>query len=438
MPEARRGKDFSQELAERGWYHSFELPDGTTIEGYNKIDTLRRRWSRFPVPESLAGKRLLDIGAWDGWFSFEAERRGAAVTAIDCVEIPNFLEIRRRLGSQVEYRLLDFYELPTAGLAAFDYVFCLGVLYHLKHPLLALEIVCALTLDTAVVESFTIDSDNWQEHVSDVPVMEFYETDELGNQLDNWIGPSVSCLMAMCRAAGFARVELLQTLGYHASVGCHRKWEPVPEAPTRRPPELTDVVNSRSFGVNFNTRKEEYVTCWFRMAENAVTRGELRLEIGPFGVPALYVRPDGEGMWMANFRLPPGIGAGWQPVRLRFADSDFAASVARIAVDMPVKVERLRADGLCDGVTWKKGEVSLEAGGALTCWVEGLPENADRANVTVWLDDLKVAPCFVGEPDDKGMRQVNALLPPALEKGERVCVLECGGMRSDGVPVNVV
>ena len=63
MHEPRRGKDFSQELAEKGWYHSFELPDGTQIEGYNRIETLRSRYARFPIPADLTGKRVLDIGA---------------------------------------------------------------------------------------------------------------------------------------------------------------------------------------------------------------------------------------------------------------------------------------------------------------------------------------------------------------------------------------
>src|SRR5581483_1834048 len=135
---SRRGRDFSQELAEKGWYHSFELPDGTRIEGHNTLDILRKRWARFPLPGDLGGRRVLDVGAWDGWFSFEAERRGAEVTAIDCVE------------------------LPEAGLGRFDFVFFLGVLYHLKHPLLALETVCALTTDTAIVESFVTDAETWR------------------------------------------------------------------------------------------------------------------------------------------------------------------------------------------------------------------------------------------------------------------------------------
>ena len=187
--------------------------------------------------------------------SFEAERHGAEVTSIDCVEVANFLEIQKRLGSRASYRILDFYELPEAGLGVFDVVFCLGILYHLKHPLLALEIVCGLTRETAIVESFVIDAATWQDHRDEVPIMEFYETDELGNQLDNWIGPSVSCLMAMCRAAGFARVEFLHTTGDARGGGSHRKWEAIPAEAKGAAPELLAVSNTRTSGVNFCTRE---------------------------------------------------------------------------------------------------------------------------------------------------------------------------------------
>ncbi len=438
MHESRRGKDFSQELAEKGWYHSFELPDGTQIEGWNKIDMLRGRYERFPIPPDLTGRRVLDIGAWDGWFSFEAERHGAGVTAIDCVEVPNFLEIQKKLASRASYRILDFYEMPDAGLGAFDFVFCLGILYHLKHPLLALEIVCGLTTDTAIVESFVTDPGTWQEHQDEVPTMEFYETDELGNQLDNWIGPSVSCLMAMCRAAGFARVEFLHTTGYHAGVACYRKWEPIPAEAQRTAPELLAVSNARTFGVNFNTRKEEYISCWFRTAEPTVVRGQLRLEVGDFGVPALYVRPDEGGKWMANFRLPPGLASGWSPVRLRFADSAFGNTTLRIAVDQPLRVERIVLKGLYDGVSWKAGEVKLSGGGFLSCWVTGLPENSDRANVAVYLGETKLTVQYVGETDQEGMRQVNAAVPVETRQGEHTCRVECGGVSTAPRRLNVV
>ena len=440
MHEPRRGVDFSRELAEKckGWYHSFELPDGTRIEGFNEIDWLRKRYARFRIPADLTGKRVLDIGAWDGWFSFEAERRGAAVTAIDCVEVANFLEIRKKLASRVSYRILDFYELPKAGLGAFDFVFCLGILYHLKHPLLALEIVCALTTDTAIVESFVIDGGTWQDHQDEVPTMEFYETDELGNQLDNWIGPTVSCLMAMCRAAGFARVEFLHTTGLHAGVACHRQWEPIPAEAKSAAPELLTVANSRTFGINFSTRKEEYISCWFRTTQASVTRGELRLEVGDFGVPALYVKPDENGSWMANFRLPPGLGSGWSAVRLRLADSAFGNTTLRIAVDLPLRAERLVLRGACDGTTWNAHEAKASDGGFISCWVRGLPENADRANIGVYLGEKKLRAEYVSEPDPEGMRQINAALPADLAKGREACRVECAGVSTDTWVLNVV
>ena len=159
----------------------------------------------------------------------------------------------------------------------------------MKHPLLALEIVCALTSDTAIVESFVTDAETWREQPNEIPTLEFYETDELGNQLDNWFGPSVACVMAMCRAAGFARVEFLHAAGFTAGVACFRHWEPAPENPdgsaagTDRGDEQP---NSRS---ELCSRKEEYLSCWFQ-APREPAREELRLEVGGYGVPALYVR----------------------------------------------------------------------------------------------------------------------------------------------------
>ena len=428
MREPRRGKDFSRELAEKRWYHSFELPDGTLIEGYNQLAWLHERYRRFPIPVDLTGRRVLDIGAWDGWFTFEAERHGAEVTAIDCVELPTFLEIQSKLASRAAYRILDFYELPEAGLGPFDFVFCLGILYHLKHPLLALEIVCALTTDTAIVESFVIDSATWQDHQHEVPIMEFYETDELGNQLDNWIGPSVTCLMAMCRAAGFARVVFLHTTGLHAGVACHRKWEPIPADVHRPAPELLTVANTRTFGINFSTRKEEYISCWFRAAAPAPTRDQIRLEVGDFGVPALYVKPDVDGGWMANFRLPPGLRSGWSPVRLRLADTRFGDATLRIAIDLPLRAEALTLNGVCDAANWNAHEIKAAPGAFLSCWVTGLPENADRANTTVYLGAKKLRVEYVSAPDPAGMRQINAELPPDTAKGEQPCRVECAGL----------
>src|SRR5437588_11832339 len=114
LERRRYQNDFVDELHRKGWYHSFEGVDGVMPLAWR-----RERWSRFPLPADLTGKRVLDIGPWDGWFSFEAERRGAQVVSVDREEQPTYLEMHRRLGSRAEYRTLDLFELSTAGLGTF-------------------------------------------------------------------------------------------------------------------------------------------------------------------------------------------------------------------------------------------------------------------------------------------------------------------------------
>ena len=130
---------WNDERGERGWWHSFELSDGTLIQGVCDLAGLKDRIAQFPIPQDLRGKRVLDIGAWDGWFSFEMERRGAQVLAIDNWDNPRFHQARTLMNSQVEYRQMDIYELTPERVGYFDIVLFMGVLYHLKHPLLALE-----------------------------------------------------------------------------------------------------------------------------------------------------------------------------------------------------------------------------------------------------------------------------------------------------------
>ncbi|MFB3777576.1 MAG: class I SAM-dependent methyltransferase [Bryobacteraceae bacterium] len=419
---ARRNQDFLREFERKGWYHSFELPDGERIDGFISLDTLRERYRRFPIPEDLTGRRVLDIGAWDGWFSFEAERRGAAVTAIDCVEYATFRRLHQKLASKVDYRIVDLFDLAGAGLGTFDYVFFLGVLYHLKHPLLGLETVCALTREIALVDSFVTDGDTWQEHPDELPAMEFYETDELAGRLDNWYGPSVSCLLALCRAAGFARVELLHAQGHLASVACYRRWEPVPAGGLRPAPRLASAVNHADFGINFTARRDQYVTCWFSCERETLQREDLRLEVGGFGAPALYVKREDGSSWAANFRLPPGLEPGWKEARLRLADTPFGDSL-RIAVDVPLNAGLLGIREVCDGVTWDRDTLR---GKVLSLWVAGLGENADRSNVRIWLGEVRLRVDYVSEPDGDGFRQLNAAAPEGFEPGAYSLRVEFG------------
>jgi len=282
------------ELNRLGWYHSIELPDGQVIQGLQTLEQLRARIAQFPIPDDLSGKRVLDIGAWDGWFSFEMERRGAEVLAIDSAEHTQFRVARELLGSKVDYRIADICRLSSKEIGRFDIVLFFGVLYHVKHPVLALETVCDLSTDMAFVESFVTDDGD----LSTPPLMEFYETTELRGQFDNWVGPNSSCLLAFCRTAGFARVQLESVLNHRAHVSCFRKWPGVNGR--AEAPYITCVENSVSRDHAFSSVNDDYVSLWFKTGQQGLTCDEVFPEIGGYGTRPVIVHSTGGDGWHAN------------------------------------------------------------------------------------------------------------------------------------------
>lgn len=422
------------DFARKGFYHSIPLPDGRVLEGILSLEVLNRRVSEFPIPQDLTGKRVLDIGTWDGFFAFEMERRGASVVAIDSTEIENFYVARELLGSKVEYHVQDVYDLTPERNGYFDIVFFMGVLYHLKHPLLALERVCECTRDMAIVESFVTS-----ESIStDAPAMEFYETTELLGQTDNWCGPNVKCLLAFCRSAGFARAELLQTNQQRALVACYRHWLPGPANPDVEAPELRSAVHANNYGINATARRDDHLSAFFKSAESGLTPDSVFPEVGGFGSKPLTVTQTGEQGWQANFKLPPGLAPGWQEVRLRTARSAFS-NAARIAVDMPLEAGPFTIQGACDGRTWRPGEVTAGEGAILSLWLAGLPENADRGNVRVFLSTRRLPIAdFASATADKEPRQVNVTVPPSFPKGRYDLTIRLGDRTSPPLSIRVV
>ena len=219
-------------------------------------------------------------------------------------------------------------------------------------------------------------------------------------------------------------------------VVCYRKWEPVTN-PQQDPPELVAVANPRTTGINFSTKKENYVSCWFRTDQQKVTREQLRLEVGGYGVPATFVRHEPDGAWLANFRMPPGLPKGWSDVRLRLADSDFGRTL-RVAVDMPVQSGPVVLVGACDAKNFQVNAVTVGERGWISSWVQGLPENCDRDNVRVLLDDTRLVTEYVGDQDADGNRQINAVVPGDTAKGEHSLRIECAGVSSESLAVVVV
>jgi len=411
VPEWRR------RFLEGGWWHSFELPDGAVIRGVSDLDAQKMRIAQFPIPDDLSGRRVLDIGAWDGWFSFEMERRGAEVLAIDRFDNPRFHEIRERLGSRVEYRRLDVYDVSPRTVGQFDIVLFMGVLYHLKHPLLALERVCGVAREMAAVESFVLGE---QEERN---LLEFFEDDELGGQVDNWCAPTTACLLALCRTAGFARVELANRHGFGAAVTCYRKWERQAGVDA---PQLLAAANADDFGINFRSGADQYVVCCVQGA--GLSRDSVHPEVGGYGIRPVSVNAVEGGNYFVSFKLPPGLTAGWHEVRF-----GTGGNAVEIAVDVDRAADHLEIKGVCDGVSWKPSQVSL-ANGFLSLWVEGLPENADIANVRVDVGPHRQVVTFVGGPDASGIHQVNARVERCAA-GAREVSVSFGDVRSAGMAV---
>jgi tRNA (mo5U34)-methyltransferase len=227
-----------EEVSAVNWYHSIDLGNGIVTPG----TPVNQAMLEHGLPD-LAGRSVLDIGAWDGFYSFVAEQRGARrVVALDhyawLVDFtarnrywaecdaagilpdpardlsefahPDTLPGRRGfdlahrvLDSAVEPVVADFMDVGTTALGKFDVVMFLGVLYHVRDPLAALERVRAVTDGVAVIETEAIE-------VLGMPtasLLSFTEGAQLRHDHTNWFVPTRAALSGMCLAAGFTRVE---------------------------------------------------------------------------------------------------------------------------------------------------------------------------------------------------------------------------------------
>ena len=223
------------------WFHSIDFGEGVVTNGWKSRSHLESEINSFRLPD-LHGKTVLDINTWDGFFAFEAERRGAArVVALDeymwamdpllhhgywkeCMErgiVPaayhtmpyykpdelpgkiGFDTAHRALGSKVEEVVGDFMEMDVADLGTFDVVFYFGSLYHMENPLGAMKRVASVTKELAIIETEAAFFQGLEQHA----LCEFFPSNELNNDVSNWWAPNEKALAGLCRAAGFRRVE---------------------------------------------------------------------------------------------------------------------------------------------------------------------------------------------------------------------------------------
>lgn len=203
--------DVATEAASHFWFHSIDLGNGIVTEG---IKTPREMAAEFDNTFSkidVRGKTVLDIGAWNGGFSLEAFRRGAAsVTSLDYWSRPgwevgraSFDFMARVTGHRFELVDIDLDtpRLDMSGIGRFDVVLFLGVLYHVIDPIAVLQQISALVGDVLVVETHI-------EHLPEErPAMVFYPGAELADDPTNWWGPNRACVIELLKLVGFSRVE---------------------------------------------------------------------------------------------------------------------------------------------------------------------------------------------------------------------------------------
>ena len=254
-------------IDEHLWFHSIELQPGIWTPGHKTPEVLRAEVDRMRLDlVDLRGKSVLDVGAFDGYFSFEAERRGAArvlaldhyVWSLDLIaasryrdecrergvevkphdemgfwkpdELPGkrgFDTARELLGSRVEWRVDDLMTADLASLGQFDVAFYLGVLYHMRNPLESLTRLAAVTREVAVIETEATMVPGYEER----ELCEFYEGSALNDDPSNWWVPNEQALVGLCRAAGFRKVEMVA---------------PKPPEPKRKPPTLMQRLRGRT------------------------------------------------------------------------------------------------------------------------------------------------------------------------------------------------
>ena len=224
------------------WFHTIDLGHGVQTPGRKPTENLESELVALHLP-SLGGKSVLDVGAWDGYFSFAAERLGARrVVALDHYvwsmdlaaqveywqecrekrilpapyetlphiwrpeELPGkrgFDTAREALGSRVEARVADLMDTDLDELGTFDVVLYKGVLYHLEDPLKGLRRVAAVTAERAIIETAAVLVPGFE----DSALCELYPFDELAGDPTNWWAPNETALHGLCRAVGFDRVE---------------------------------------------------------------------------------------------------------------------------------------------------------------------------------------------------------------------------------------
>jgi len=212
------------------WYHRIEVRPGLITPGVNDSPL---QLQMLQLPADCSGMRVLDVGARDGFFSFELERRGADVLAVDYMPAARtgFPIAAQLLGSRVAFRQANIYHLTPGELGTFDLILFLGLLYHLPDPIRAMRILRRLCTWRMYLETLVIDEvmplpDGSEtplaalnERLSSIPLMQFFPGTSCNGDPTNYWGPNVACVEAMLTETEF-RVERVARVPRRALFQC--------------------------------------------------------------------------------------------------------------------------------------------------------------------------------------------------------------------------
>jgi len=224
------------------WFHNLHIDGVQTAPDHFLGDYPRVKWQRFQhaIPADLRGKSVLDIGCNGGFYSIEMKRRGAdRVLAIDFDDryLSQAKFAAEALGCEIEFRKLSVYDVQELS-EQFDVVLFLGVLYHLRHPLLALDLIHehvardlfvfqSLQRGSETTEQIQDDYEFWETDVFErpgFPKLYFIEKRYAGDPTNWWI-PNRAAVEGMLRSAGFDLVDHPETEVFV----CH--YRPLPSGP---------------------------------------------------------------------------------------------------------------------------------------------------------------------------------------------------------------
>jgi tRNA (mo5U34)-methyltransferase len=211
-----------KEINSKTWFHSFELLPGLWSPGRLQVRA-NEALDSLGIQSDLTGKRVIDIGALDGAYSFEFARRNASTLAVD-IQDPDrtgFNVTRKLKGAKVEYLRKSVYDLNPQEVGLFDIVWYWGVYYHLKEPLIGFRNIFNILKDSGLLyyEGEILDAAFVHEpslrkyekifrQAKDLPLAYFTSRD-YAKDPSNWYIPNAVCLREWLLASGFVNISMV-------------------------------------------------------------------------------------------------------------------------------------------------------------------------------------------------------------------------------------